>query len=197
MTSEAETTVSGRTRFCQTVKEMSLELWQGGIFYVLLSFALLMLMNHCSGFINQHIDSVFFENLAPGSITLLFSFGAIISAAIMLIFGPYNDQKKCNDLIYRYTVFPLVNTGKALTITGAGMMGGLFLACLVSGESKDSMIALLFFAMFLFYQLAFHLMQHFVKRGFNAKISERKAKCILATIIVIIPCLYIWAIYPK
>lgn len=197
MTVETDSTVSSKPQYRQVLQEMSLELWRGGAFYLVLSFILLLIMEHTAGFIHQHIDTVFFENLAPGSITLLFSCGALFSAAIMLIFGPHNKLNKRNHLFYRYTVFPLVDTGKALTITGAGMMGGLFFACLVGGEGKAMMIALLFFVMFVLYQLAFHFMQHVVKNGFGSGVSECKTNFILAAIIVIVPCLYIWAIYSK
>lgn len=192
-----KSTVSYRAQYRQFLKEMMLELWRGGAFYLFLSFILLLIMQHTAGFIHQHIDTVFFENLAPGSITLLFSFGALISAVVMLIFGPYNDNKKWNPLFYRYTVFPLVNTGRALTITGAGMMCGLLLACLVGGEVKAALIALVFLLMFILYQLAFHLMQHFVEKGFGSEVSECKTNFILAGIIVITPCLYLWAIHGK
>ncbi|MEJ4043809.1 hypothetical protein [Erwinia sp. SLM-02] len=173
-------------------------LWQalhGGVFYIFLSFFLLLGIRFDNGdFINKKFVNVFFENLAPDSIMILVIVGGMLTVSRMMVIGPNQEEKPVEGWFFRFAVFPVINTGKILAISGLGMMIGLFIACTISVfpecyAAKAFRLVIVFIA----YIIGFSVMEYLGKYGYRSSVGDCLTYFTLALLLVLMPCLYVWA----
>ena len=164
------------------------ELFRGSFFYLAASAGLLWILRSSTGAVNTEMSRIIFENLAPASLIALFSLGLWLSAASVLACGRYDSTKWWNNKLYRYLVFPVLNTAKAITLTGTGMIAGLVLVGLFDPESagylfKIAMFLLIFIG--IFFMLSFT--EYVVTYGYGEKGTRHTARYLLWGTLVLIP----------
>ncbi|ROR15471.1 hypothetical protein [Erwinia sp. JUb26] len=182
-------------RIFMFLKKIVGESYHGCVFYIFLSLVLYLCIGlDLRGFVNQKAVSIFFENIAPDSIMILFTAGGMLTIIRMMATGPTKDSLPKKGKFYRFLVFPVVNTGKVLAISGLGMMIGNFIVSLFFIDTENaSLKAFYLLAVFTMYIFFFGVMEYFGKYGYTPIISECCTQFMLATLLVILPCLYVWA----
>jgi len=168
---------------------------RGSVFYIVLSFLLQLgiRFNH-DGLMNKKFFSVFFENFAPDTIMILATAGGMLTVIRMMATGPNGGSPLIKNWFFHYVIFPIVNTGKVFTITGLGMLVGLFAATLTPIFPPGYTISTAkLIGIFTFCLAGFGVMEYFGKYGYTTIISECVTQFMLAVLLVILPCLYVWA----